>query len=230
VAVGTDRFKLGCWVMEQVACDCFLLDDGFQHLSLHRDLDILLFDATDLEGLKFVLPAGRLREPLAAAKWATTIVFTRTEHMTSIESLQTRIELCIGRSIAPLQMETSPRRFIHIPTGMTQGIEFFEKKSLLLVSGIGNPASFRSTMISSGLDVSDEIRYPDHFAYSEKDVEDIRLKMDRLGIKFAITTEKDALKLREYLQKEDEMWALDVQVTLTQGEAEIRELLQGICH
>jgi tetraacyldisaccharide 4'-kinase len=228
VAVGKDRYRLGCWVLEQAACDCFLLDDGFQHLPLHRDLDILLFDATDVEGLTEVFPAGRLREPLSAAQWATTIVFSRTESVSSVERLRTRIEQCLGKSIAPVGMEISPRCLIHIPTGMTQGVDGFKKKSLFLVSGIGNPSSFRFSVVSCGLDVGDEIRYPDHYAYSEKDVEAIRLKMKNLGSDLAVTTEKDALKLREFLRSDDPFWALDVQVSMTQGEAQLRERLHDL--
>jgi tetraacyldisaccharide 4'-kinase len=230
VAVGKDRYRLGRWVLEQAACDCFILDDGFQHLPLYRDLDILLFDATDVAGLTGVLPAGRMREPLSAAQWATTIVFSRTESVSSIEPLQAQIEQSVGKSIDPLLVEIAPRWLIHIPTGMIQGVDSFKDKSLVLVSGIGNPSSFRYSVVSCGLNVGDEIRYPDHFAYSEKDVEAIRLKMKSLAIDLAITTEKDALKLREFLRSDDPMWALDVQVNMTQGEAQIRERLHDICH
>ena len=230
VAVGKDRYRLGCWVLEQAGCDCFLLDDGFQHLLLYRDLDILLFDATDVEGLTEVLPAGRMREPLSAAQWATTIVFSRTESIASVEPLQARIEQCVGKSIFPLLVETAPRWLIHIPTGMTQEVDSFKKKSCLLVSGIGNPFSFRFSVVSCGLNVGAEFQYPDHFAYSEKDVDVIRLKMKSLGIDLAITTEKDALKLREFLRSDDPIWALDVKVNMTQGETQIRERLHDICH
>lgn len=229
VAVGKDRYRLGCWVLEQAACDCFLLDDGFQHLPLHRDLDILLFDATDIDGLTEVLPAGRMREPLSAAQWATTIVFSRMESASSAERLQARIERCLGKSITPLRMETAPKYLIHIPTGMTKGIDSFKDKSLLLVSGIGNPASFRFSVISCGLEVDDEIRYPDHFAYSEKDVEEICRRMKKMGSDLVVTTEKDALKLQEFLKSDDPMWALELQVNMIQGETQLREQLHDIC-
>ena len=229
VAVGKDRYRLGRWVLEQAACDCFILDDGFQHLPLYRDLDILLFDATDVAGLTEVLPAGRMREPLSAAQWATTIVFSRTESVPSIEPLQARIEQSVGKSIDPLLVEIAPRWLIHIPTGMIQEVDSFKNTSLVLVSGIGNPSSFRYSVVSCGLKVSAEIQYPDHFAYSEKDVETIRLKMKSLEIDLAITTEKDALKLREFLKSDDPMWALDVRVKVTRGEAQVGERLHDIC-
>jgi tetraacyldisaccharide 4'-kinase len=229
VAVGKDRYRLGRWVLEQAACDCFLLDDGFQHLPLYRDLDILVFDATDVEGLAEVLPAGRMREPLSAARWASTIVFSRTESVSSVEPLQTRIEQCVGESFTPLLVETAPRWLVHIPSGMIRGIDFFKNQSLFLVSGIGNPSSFRFSVVSCGLEVGDEIRYPDHFIYSEVNVKEIRLKMKNLGIVHAITTEKDALKLREFLRSDDPVWALEVQVSMTQGEEGIRRVLHDIC-
>lgn len=229
VAVGADRYRLGQWVLEQASCDCFLLDDGFQHLPLYRDLDLLLFDATDIEGLNGVLPAGRMREPLAAAKCATMVVFSRTECGSSVESLQARIEQGVGASIVPLHMESVPGRFTHIATRETQKIDAFKDASCLLFSGIGNPASFRATVVSCGLTVGEEVRYPDHFAYSEEDVEALRLKMRRSGLALAITTEKDSLKIQEYLKHDDPLWALDVQVRMTQGEAQLQKQLQGIC-
>lgn len=229
VAVGIDRYRLGQWVLEQASCDCFLLDDGFQHLSLYRDLDLLLFDATDVEGLRGVMPAGRMREPLSAAKWATTIVFSRTEGNVAVSSLQNRIEQSAGKSFLPLRLETEPGMFTHLATGETQQAEAFKDATCLLFSGIGNPASFRSSVVSCGLTVGEEVRYPDHFAYSEKDVEAIRLKMRHLGLDLAITTEKDALKIKEHLKRDDPLWALDVQVRMTQGEDRLCEQLHAIC-
>ncbi|MCB9775165.1 MAG: tetraacyldisaccharide 4'-kinase [Nitrospiraceae bacterium] len=229
VAVGPNRYRLGQWVLEQASCDCFLLDDGFQHLSLYRDLDVLLFDATDVEGLSGVVPAGRMREPLSAAKWASTIVFSRTEQVVSVASLQNRIEQSVGTSIVPIRLETEPGMFTHIATGKSQQAVNFKRTACLLFSGIGNPASFRRSVASCGLTVGEEVRYPDHFAYSEKDVEGIRLKMRRVGLDLAITTEKDALKIREYLKHDDPLWALEVHVRMTQGEHQLRKQLHAIC-
>ena len=72
VAVGADRVALGRWVLEQYPVDCIVLDDGFQHLALHRDVDLVLLDASDGAGLDALLPAGRLREPLTGLGRAST--------------------------------------------------------------------------------------------------------------------------------------------------------------
>lgn len=228
VAVGHDRYRLGLWVLEQNACDCFLLDDGYQHVGLYRDLDILLFDATDAKGLNGVLPAGRLREPLSAARWADIIVFSRMEQVASVESLQAHIEQRIGRSIVPVHMEMVPSWVMHIPTADIQPFENLKQKAVLLVSGIGNPSSFRSGVVASGLNVAGEIRYPDHFAYSKKDVDAIRLTMLRREAEAVMTTEKDALKLQKYLPQDAPFWALNIEATVTQGEAALQQLLQDL--
>src|SRR5262249_6696242 len=84
VAVGADRYQLGEWVLHRFPVDCLVLDDGFQHLGLYRDVNLLLVDATDVEGLAAVVPAGRLREPLQAAARATAIIVTRADDPTLV--------------------------------------------------------------------------------------------------------------------------------------------------
>jgi tetraacyldisaccharide-1-P 4'-kinase len=99
VAVGPDRHRLGKWVLEQSFCDFFILDDGYQHMSLYRDLDVLLFDSMDINGLSGVLPSGRLREPLEGTKGAGAFVFTRANSLSSIQPVQRRIEESLGLEI-----------------------------------------------------------------------------------------------------------------------------------
>src|ERR1043165_6560612 len=79
VAVAADRYELGDWVLNRFPVDCLVLDDGFQHLGLYRDVDLLLGDATDPEGRAALVPSGRLREPIQAAARATAIVVTRAD-------------------------------------------------------------------------------------------------------------------------------------------------------
>ena len=105
VAVGPDRHHLGQWVLAQTDCDCFILDDGYQHLSLYRNLDVLLFDAMDVRGLAGVLPAGRLREPLESINGNEAFVFTRADSLSSIHPVRKTVEDCLGRSISPIIFE-----------------------------------------------------------------------------------------------------------------------------
>lgn len=91
VAVGADRVALGRWVLEQYPVDYIMLDDGFQHRALHRDVDLVLLDATDAAGLDALLPSGRLREPLEALERASAVVITRADSRQDVEAVQQRL-------------------------------------------------------------------------------------------------------------------------------------------
>ncbi len=96
VAVGADRYELGYWVLDRFPIDCLILDDGFQHLGLYRDVNLLLVDATDADGLAALVPAGRLREPLKAAARATAIVVTRADVPAQVTEVCRRLQAAIG--------------------------------------------------------------------------------------------------------------------------------------
>jgi tetraacyldisaccharide 4'-kinase len=225
VAVGPNRFRLGQWVMKQTTCDCFILDDGYQHLSLYRDLDLLLFDATDIKGLAGVLPAGRLREPLEAAKGAGAIVLTRADSLSSIQPVQMCIEKVIGQLISPIILKTVPKQIQHLVTGEVRPLTFLLKSSLLAVSGIGNPGSFREMLTGCGVQVCEEILFPDHCAYGQAEVSLLRKKIDQSDHKIVITTEKDAVKLRDWFTKDDSVWSIITDLEFISGERHVLELL-----
>ena len=225
VAVGPDRFRLGQWVLEQTPCDCFILDDGYQHLSLYRDLDLLLFDATDVKGLCGVLPAGRLREPLDSAKGAAAFIFTRSESLSSIQPVQTCIEMVIGQSINPIVLKMVPKQVRHLVTGEVQPLAFLSQRSLLVVSGIGNPRSFCDILTGCGLEVGEEIRFPDHCAYGQDEANLILEKIGQSDQDIVVTTEKDAVKLREWFSKDDPVWFVTTDLEFLAGEEHILGLL-----
>ncbi len=227
MAVGKDRYRLGMWVLEQFACDCFILDDGYQHLSLYRDLDLVLFDATDLKGLTGVLPAGRMREPLDAAQWAHGIVLTRSECVSSIQPLQERLENALGKCIAPIVVKSVPKHLTHLSTDTVKELDFFYKKTFLVFSGIGNPSAFCASLAAVEIDVREEMRFPDHFVYSEHDAKAIRRKITHSGIEVAVTTEKDAVKLRMWCKHDDPIWVVNMELELIRGEQSLQDLLSN---
>ncbi len=226
VAVGPDRFQLGQWVLEQRTCDCFLLDDGYQHLSLYRDLDVVLFDATDIRGLDGVMPAGRLREPLRAAKGLGAMVITRAKSLSDSQSVQRYIEESLSESIHPIVVNMVPKELRHLVTGEVQTLKFLSKISILAVSGIGNPRAFRDMVLDMGLTIEEEIHFSDHCSYKRSDVNLIRKTMDQSNSKIVLTTEKDAIKLREWFTPEDPIWFVRTEVEFLDGERQILERLE----
>jgi len=226
VAVGKDRYQLGLWVLEQCSCDCFILDDGYQHLSLYRDVDLLLFDATDFQGLAGVVPAGRLREPLDAAQWADGCVLTRSECVASVRPMQEFLEKALGKKLNPMVVKSRLKFFTHLSTGRVQDISYFQKKPIVLLSGIGNPGALLTSLVEAGCEVREEIRFPDHYGYVKDDVAAIRRKLTDSGAELAVTTEKDAVKLRAWCTADDPFWVVSQELEFMAGEDAIDGLLR----
>ena len=173
-----DRFAAGMTIAGRV--DCFVLDDGFQHLPLHRDEDVVLVDATAPFGGGWCPPAGRLREPLRALDRATLVVITRAD-LVPRDSLGETMRTVRARTAAP------------VATGafLPSCDEPLEGADVLVACGIANPGAFVLTVESMGARVVSQRFFPDHHAYGPRDVE----ALAREGLP-VVVTEKDAVKLR----------------------------------
>lgn len=207
VAVGGDRYQLGLWVLKQFEVDCFVLDDGFQHRALHRDLDLVLVDATDAKGLSGLLPMGRLREPLSGVGRATAVALTRAgnnEHTREVVGL---LEEAAGRSIDPILVDFSVQDFSHVATGTREPVDWLRGKRVLLVCGIGNPSAFHTTAQDLGGEIAGVRIYPDHHEYHRSEVEEMLTLARNHQAELILTTEKDAVKLQPWLGSQDPVWA-----------------------
>ena len=188
--VGPDRFALGKRLESRV--DIFLLDDGFQHLGLARDLNILLIDASQPLARQTLLPTGRLREPLSAMTRADVLVFTRTETVAgsnaAIEKLQdfpvfsASTRLLGFRRLGADTQTLSPGQ---IGSGPFYGF-----------CGIGNPRAFFQDLQNWNVPLADRCEFPDHHCYDSRDVRELEEAAGRAGATALLTTEKDAENLR----------------------------------
>ena len=228
VAVGVDRYRVGKWVGKQFPIDCFLLDDGFQHLGLYREANFLLIDATDLDGLRHLLPVGRLREPLCAAVRATAIVLTRTSPAEDYRSVLEPVEQAIGHAIQPILVNFYVASFIHVPTGKVQSCKWAKGRRGLIVSGIGHADHFRAMVSNLHVEILDELVFPDHYSYTASHWSGIRDQAARLGAPMIVTTEKDAVKIRPFLTVNDEVWAVRLDVRLESGMDQLESQLFDI--
>src|SRR6266850_1285637 len=193
VAFGVDknRFAEGQRLESQQPIDVFLLDDGFQHLQLARDLDILLMDASRRLAGEALLPAGRLREPLSAMSRANILVFTRTENIPeAVDEIQKLNQFPVFAAATQLVGfrrlggEVSLLSTSEIGTG-----PFFA------FCGLGNPNAFFRDLHNWGLAVCGQMTFPDHHRYTEKDVLQIQQGAKRAGANAFVTTEKDEQNL-----------------------------------
>lgn len=192
VFVCPDRFEAGCFALARSPePDIFLLDDGFSHLRLARDLDLLVFPSSDPYGGGRLPPAGRLREPLCSAERAHAVLLTG-----------------IGASEGPrLAQELAPFGFsgpgfsapTEIRDPLASGEPIARGMRILLVSAIARPELFRAAALGRGLDIADELVFRDHHAYPESSLEKIRARFSQAGADLLLVTSKDRVKLRDRL-------------------------------
>lgn len=192
VVVGADRYSSGMFAKDHFGSDVFILDDGFQHLKLYRDINILLIDASNPTGNGYMLPAGILREPLAGISRADCIIISRAD-----EGDKSKAEKLV-RSFnkkTPVFYSSLKVSGIMDAHGKTYSPDYIIGKNLLLFSGIGNPGSFKRSVNENGGVIKGEIRFPDHYWYSKRDMERISGEAERLSADAIITTEKDLIRL-----------------------------------
>jgi len=217
--VGADRYDRGR-ELSQRGADWFILDDGFQHLQLARDVDIVLIDATNPFGGGHLLPAGRLREPRSALGRANMIVITRSDHAPAVEALVRR------ETDAPIFYARTVLDSIDLPCSSAPAGSDARERKLFAVCGIGNPKAFVEDLASWGLSVVGHSFFPDHHRFSAADIGTIERKAKAAGAVALLCTEKDLFNLSGVtpamdlfvcrislrIAKEDEFWATLMQI------------------
>jgi tetraacyldisaccharide 4'-kinase len=226
VAVGADRARLGRWVLERFPLQFMILDDGFQHRRLHRDLDVLIVDASDPDGLRALLPAGRLREPLSAAVRADAIVLTRSEEGDA-DAVLGLLRASMGRDPQAIRVELEAEDCREIPGGAVQTMDQVRGRRALVFSGIGNAASFDTLLRRHGVRVVEQVRFRDHHAYRKADLEAIFARAAQAGADVLITTEKDAVKLQKPIGRQEPLLAVRLGVTILDGRDRLERLILG---
>jgi tetraacyldisaccharide 4'-kinase len=223
---GQDRVALAQTAVEELESEALVLDDGFQHRRLRRDLDIVLIDATCPWGYGYVFPRGLLRESPRGLRRAHLALVTRCD-LVAQERLDA-IYKDIARWAPNLPIAWTmhqPACWINCDREMRR-IEDFQGCAVAAVCGIGNPGAFRKTLESLGCRVTEWIEFPDHHAYGRDDVERLRDWARRLPDKtFVATTQKDLVKLRLHQLGGREVWALKIQLAFRAGEDVLRSML-----
>jgi tetraacyldisaccharide 4'-kinase len=194
VLIGKDRSITGFMAFRKWKCDVVILDDGFQHLKLARDVDIIVMDATRPFGLDHVLPRGYLREPLSTLNSADLILLTRVDQCKDLNSVRDRLSR-IAPSVPVFESVYEPRSLRSLDTQQEVGLDAIRDRDILAVCGIANPLSFFETLKSLGPAEVSLVAFPDHFAYPPRSIEAIRRKAAELKADMIVTTEKDAPKL-----------------------------------
>jgi tetraacyldisaccharide 4'-kinase len=225
-----DRVAAATIAVEELESQVILMDDGFQHRRLHRDLDIVVVDASCPFGYGHLLPRGLLREPLSGLQRADLVILTRCE---SVDGEQIAdIESTIRRfnpSAALLQSDHRPTQLLEFPS-QTTPIASLAGQQVAALSAIGNPAAFEETIQACGAKIVDTRRLPDHDAYSPSTVGELREWIRSLGdrVTRVVCTHKDLVKLKTDRIGGRPLAAVLIELEVTQGRSDLDSALQEI--
>jgi len=228
VIVSADRFAAARQAITEHDARVLIMDDGFQHRRLHRDLDIVTIDATCPFGYNRLLPAGLLREPLSALCRADAVVLTHCDQVsqTQLNQIESRISTVNPRILLA--------RSIHAPVfaGITDGsridLDQLKHKRVFALCGIGNPEAFLRTIQHIGADVVGSAIYNDHHHYTDLCVTEIVRQAGNANADFILTTQKDWTKIRSLLPAHHTVpfAYLAIQIAFLAGEDRLKRLIE----
>ena len=184
VYVSKNKTKAAENLYEKEGCDVVLLDDGFQHRQLYRDIDIVLFDHS--EKANKIFPYGALRESIIGLKRADIIISTNV----------------VGNKEGGFALKWDYNDYLLVADNPKNKAEDFEVlnqySNILSLCAIGSPASFQKTLESLKINYQQSLIYPDHYPFKEKDVKKINSFVKDNKIDLILCTEKDLIKLKQY--------------------------------
>jgi len=226
VVVESDRYKGTLFIQKKFQPEVILLDDGYQHRRLYRNLDIVLVDASVGFGRGFLLPAGFLREPISSLKRADLIWLTRIDQSKDFANLINKV-----RQSSSSPIVTSEHRAIEIiqaNTGNQYALSYLNRKRVFLFSGIANPASFEKTVSNLGAKVVCHLKFADHYHYRNIDIKKIIPKAENLHVDFILTTEKDYVRIIDFIPILKKIYYLTIEIRIRNYEDKLKNLLTSL--
>ncbi len=228
VIVNPDRVAAARHAINKFAAKVLIMDDGFQHRRLHRDLDIVTIDAACPFGYDRLLPAGLLREPLNALKRADAVVITRCDQVPQNELANLKEKL---RQINPSMVIAEA---IHAPVGVRTAdgkkirIAELAAKNIFAFCGIGNPDAFFNTIRKIPANLIGSKIYDDHHHYCADDITDIQKQAQLSKADMILTTEKDATKIISDSNLSIPLCCLEIELKFIDAEQKISRLIDSV--
>jgi len=227
--VGKNRYASGLRAIAEHAVACIVLDDGFQHLALGRDLDIVAVDALLPFGFGHLLPRGLLREPLAGLRRADLVVLTRCD-LASAEAVAD-----VARRVrrwAPacpiIESAHRPVWFYRHGTSERRPLAWVRGRKVAAFSALGNPQAFPLTLRALGARLVRHEAFRDHHWYSEAELAEIARGAREAGAEAVVTTEKDAVKIAAFPADGPPLHVLAVELELGRGGELLEEALERL--
>lgn len=228
-----DRVEGARTAIEEFESQAILLDDGFQHRRLKRDLDVVLIDALEPFGYGHVFPRGLLREPLSGLRRAGVVVLSRADLVDEAE--RSRICDVVRRhndAAIWCEVRHAPRTLLSSSgsnaASVETSLESLRSRRVVGFCGIGNPEGFRRTLVGLGCDIVGFREFPDHHAYERTDVDALAKAALDSSAELLVCTHKDLVKLRIDSLAGRPLKAVVVGVEFLVGEAELVAELEAV--
>ena len=213
VIISKKRFNAGWYAHEKFGCDFFILDDGFQHLELKRDFDLVLIDALTPFGNGHLLPWGPLREPFAQLGRADVFILTRVSHHGEGDPVLNFLKRDFPST--PVFYSDHVSTDIVFPyVNEVYGPDLIEGKPVIAFAGIARPELFRETLIKLGADVVYFRGYKDHYPFEQRDIQTLIRMKEEMGAQYVLTTEKDWARIACLEQRFPELAYLGIDFIL----------------
>lgn len=227
VVVGKNRLKAGQSFSNQPGKPVYILDDGYQHLKLDRDLNLLLIDGTQPLEDQELLPAGRLREPLSAIRRADAVIITR-EHLTP--NLPELAQIIRGWNPA-IPIFPFSHEIDEIYDLGSRGHNYrsdFRGKGFVVLAAIGNPTQFLKDLEMAGITVLDSLLFRDHHHFSQKELGQALRRGQELSATGILTTEKDSVRLQGLCFGTDQIFVVSIKARTKDPASFLNWLLQKL--
>lgn len=223
VFVGPKKWQTAEYATSKQAFDVLIVDDGFQHRKLHRDLNLVILDATEkLENYE-LLPQGRARESFKSLDRADLIIISKTNLAASADLKQLEALLPTDKEVLHLGYSITQCR--NLKSSEVVGHSDLKGKKLFLVSAIARPDVFEKMMGEIGEVSAASTHFRDHHQYTESDVKKIETLFKKSQADYLITTEKDAVKLRPLLSDPSLLWSARLEVTELGKKGRLHEII-----
>lgn len=228
VVIGKNRDITGKYAVEKLQAEVIIMDDGYQHWQVERDLDLVLVDTLNLFGNGCLLPRGILREPLSHLNRADMFLFTKSDQSSELTRSALAENIRQYNAQAPIvESIHHAMNFVEIADwykGIQQnpiGLEELRGKKVMIFSAIGNPSSFEQNVSGCGLEILEAIRYPDHHDYGMLEMQYIGERASELEAAALITTGKDAVKIPTefiYFNRDIPLYVMNMDIMITRNE------------
>ena len=214
-----DRIKSGLEAINRFQAECLVLDDGFQHLRLTRDLDIVIIDALNPFGFEHVIPQGLLREPLEGLKRADMIILSHVDQCDHDKIIYITDRLRrVAEGIPLLETIHKPVCLESIKDGTSLDVSCLAGKKVFAFCAIGNPLSFRKSIESLGADLLSFRAFPDHHLYTSSELQKLNNEAQSVKPDAIVITQKDKVKIKNNLDMWNfPLWTLKMEIRIIRG-------------